>query len=149
MREAETEIAELLREHGSHEGAALSAYETLVEHVDVPGVRFLASIILEDERRHHRLIAEMLHQVESVLWEVDVEPQVPYLSPIVAPALREAIDELLEIEQADAEELRRLRKQVRSQSETSLLPLLADLMFHDTAKHIAILETLRRHTLAD
>lgn len=142
----EQSIARVLREHGSREGAALSAYEKLTDECDDPGIRYLATLILEDERRHHRLIDEMLHQIESFLWDVEVEPKVPYLRHRVDPDLRKATDELLALEREDAEELRRLRRQVRSQSPSSLLPLLVELMLHDTAKHIEILKVIRAHT---
>jgi len=142
----EQAIALVLREHGKREGAALSAYEKLTTECDDPGIRYLATMILEDERRHHRLIEEMLHQIESFLWDVEVEPKVPYLRRRVDPELREATDELLALEREDADELRRLRRQVRSQPSSSLLPLLVDLMVHDTAKHIEILKVIRAHT---
>ncbi len=87
----------------------------------------------------------MLHQMESFLWDVDVEPKVPYLPERVDPELRAATDELLKLERDDAAELRKLRRQVRSQPTSSLLPLLVDLMVHDTAKHIEILKVIRAH----
>jgi hypothetical protein len=142
-------LANLLREHAGREGEALRAYEDLVKGVDDPGVRFLASMILDDERRHHELITEMLHQVQSILWDVDVEPQVPHLTTRADPDLRAATDRLLALEREDAEELQQLRRQARTQSESTLLPLLAELMAHDTAKHIAILEVLHRHVRAE
>lgn len=145
VREDEVAIADLLREHGPREGAALAEYEQLVEKCDDPGIRYLAELILDDERRHHRVITEMLHQIESFLWEVDVEPQVPYLRVHRDAELREATEQLLKFEREDAAELRKLRKRMKSQTSSSMLPLLVDLMIHDTSKHIAILKLIRDH----
>jgi rubrerythrin len=142
----ERALAAALREHGPREGEALAAYEALIADCDDEAVTYLAGLILDDERRHHRLMTEMLNQVESLLWETELTPQVPHLRTRVDPDLRAATDALLEIERDDAKELRRLKRQVKSQSDSSMLPLLVDLMVHDTAKHIAILELIRAHT---
>lgn len=145
MISAERAIAAHLREHGPREGELLAAYEQLVDGCDDEGIRYLASMIIEDEHRHHRLVEEMLHQVESFIWEVDRDPQVPYLTERVDPDLRAATDELLALEREDARELKQLRREMRSQPKSSLLPLLVELMIHDTAKHIAILKVIRAH----
>lgn len=144
----ERAIATLLREHGPREGEALAEYQKLVAECTDEGVKYLASLILEDERRHHQVINEMLHQIESFLWDSEQEPRTPYLSERVDPELRAATDRLLEFEREDAKELRRLRREVKSQPSSSLLPLLVDLMIHDTAKHIEILKLIRKHTKA-
>lgn len=141
----EIAIAELLGEHGPREGAALAAYKRLADGVDDPGIRYLVELIMADEERHHRIINEMLHQIQSFVWETHVDPQVPYLGTIVDPELRAATDELIELEKQDAKELRRLKRQMRGQPSSSMLPLLVELMEHDTAKHIAMLKLIRAH----
>lgn len=141
----EIAIAELLGEHGPKESAALAAYKRLVEGVDDPGIKYLVDMIMTDEERHHRLITEMLHQIQSFVWDTHVDPQVPYLGTIVDAELRAATDQLIELEKEDAKELKRLKRQMRGQPSSSLLPLLVQLMEHDTAKHIAILKLLRSH----
>lgn len=146
VREAELAIAASLSAHGPREGAALEEYRTLMEQCDDAGIRYLAGLILDDEERHHRQINEMLHQIQSFLWETEVEPRVPYLTVRDDPDLHAATERLLEIEHEDAAELRNLRRQVRSQPSSSLLPLLVELMLLDTAKHIEILKLIKRHT---
>lgn len=145
VRDDELAIAAMLREHGPREGEALAEYKRLVEQCDDPGIRYLAELILADEERHHRQIGEMLHQIESFLWEVEIEPQTPYLGVHHDADLRAATDRLLKLEREDAAELRTLRKRIKSQSSSSLLPLLVELMIHDTSKHIAILKLIREH----
>lgn len=141
----EIAIAELLSEHGPRESGALLAYKQLVEGADDPGIRYLVEMIMADEERHHRVITEMLHQIQSFVWDTQVEPQVPYLGTLVDPELRAATDELIELEKEDARELKKLKRQMKGQPSSSMLPLLVEMMEHDTAKHIAILELIRSH----
>jgi hypothetical protein len=61
------------------------------------------------------------------------------------PALLQETKRLLAFEKSDAKELRQLRKALRQAPRSSLQPLLVDLMLHDTAKHISILEFIRDH----
>jgi hypothetical protein len=68
---------------------------------------------------------------------------VPHLRPHASPELKEATRQLLKMEKADSVELHRLREQLDGGPESSLLPLLVDLMINDTAKHIAILSFIR------
>lgn len=146
VRDAEMAIAAALRAHGEMEGAALAEYARLAETCEDAGIRYLIELILADERRHHRQIEEMLHQIESFLWEVDVQPSVPPARRRNDPELRAATERLLRIEREDAAELRELRRQMRTQPPTSLLPLLVELMLRDTSKHIAILKHIKRLT---
>ena len=57
---------------------------------------------------------------------------------------------LLAFEKEDMKELRRLRKELQwshgNPHGDPLLPLLVDLMLHDTAKHIDILKFIRART---
>ena len=59
------------------------------------------------------------------------------------PVLRNETERLLAFEKEDAKELRRLRKELRRSQGYPLLPLLVNLMLHDTAKHIDILRFIR------
>ena len=61
------------------------------------------------------------------------------------PELLAETRRLLAFEKSDAKELRQLRKVLRHTPRSSLQPLLVDLMLHDTAKHISILEFIRDH----
>ena len=146
-RDLELKLISMLRSHGAREGAALTNYERLVDESDDEGLRYLAGLILEDERRHHAVIEQMLNQIHSFVWEVDVQPSVPAIRRTVDPAVRAETQRLLRFEREDAKELRQLRRVLRrSPDRSSLLPLLVELMIHDTAKHIEILKFIRRHT---
>ncbi|MGE3689026.1 MAG: hypothetical protein AB7J47_22005 [Acidimicrobiia bacterium] len=140
-RDFEHRILEMLETHGAREGIALTSYKRVAEKSSAgPGVRYLVRLILEDEERHHRVFDEMANELKSFVWEVDVEPRVPAMSPRPDPELLEETRRLLAFEKEDAKELRQLRKAIKHSPKSSLHPLLVDLMLHDTNKHIAILE---------
>jgi hypothetical protein len=135
----------LLRAHGQSEGSALSAYQRLANASTDESIRYLSRLILEDEERHHRVMGEMLNQLESFVWEVDIGPGVPAVGRAVDPALLEQAKRLLAFERDDAKDLRRLRKALQHSPRSSLLPLLVDLMIHDTAKNVEILKFSLAH----
>ncbi len=140
-RDYEYAILHTLQNHGAREGAALEAYKRVLEESSASaGVRYLVRLILEDEQRHHQVFAEMANALQSFVEEVSVEPSVPALTPRRDPALLDQTRRLLALEKEDAKELGQLRKSLRGAPKSMLHPLLVDLMRHDTAKHIAILE---------
>ena len=141
----ELETISLLKGHGQREGAALASYQRLADDSSDEGIKYLVRLILEDEERHHRVILEMLNQLHSFVWDVELRPSVPGRLKPLDPSLLEATRQLLAMEKADAKELRRLRKELRHGPRSSLLPLLVNLMIHDTAKHIEILQFIRAH----
>lgn len=145
-RDLERRVINLLKEHGPREGEALAAYEQLAEESSDSAHRYLMELIIEDERRHHRVIEEMLHAVESFVWEVDVEPRTPAAVRRPDERIYEATGELLKLEREDARELRRLKKELRGSRAWSVHGLLVDVMLQDTNKHIKILEFIRRLT---
>ena len=100
---------------------------------------------MEDEARHHQQISEILNELRSSIWELDIQPRVPNLRVNRDAALRQATERLLVFEREDAKELRRLRRELRRYKEYQMFPLLLDLMIHDTAKHIDILQFIRSH----
>jgi len=141
----EREIVALLERHSNDEGRLLSAYQHFVEDADSPAVRYLVSMILEDERRHHRAMAEIANAVAWGDPQLSPEPAVPDVpwdaqdSTLLAETRR-----LLEEEHADRRNLQELRDQIRGLDDTTLWPLLIELMMLDTDKHIRILERVQR-----
>jgi hypothetical protein len=129
----------MLRSHDARERELLASYEQLAEQTEDEGVRYVIRLILEDEARHHEQVSEMLNNVQSALWDINLHPQIPSMSLRDHRALRETTKRLLAFEKEDAKELRRLRKELRRAPGYSLLPLIVDTLLHDTAKHIDIL----------
>ena len=145
------ELIEMLRTHGQREGSALSSYQRLAEQSDDEGLRYLVRLIMADETRHHQQIADMLDdELHPFRWYDDNPPTVPTIKVRDDPALRAETDRLLAFEKEDMKELRRLRKELQwshgNPHGDPLLPLLVDLMLHDTAKHIDILKFIRART---
>jgi len=148
-RDLEYAVLQLLTTHGQREGAALAAYERVAGEASAgDAVKYLVGLIIDDERRHHRVFEEMANELKSFVWEVDVEPRVPSAATRKDPALLAETKKLLAFEKQDAKELRQLQKLLRHGPKSSLHPLLVEVMLHDTAKHIAILEFIRGHLSA-
>jgi hypothetical protein len=145
-RDLEYSVLRMLETHGEREGTALASYERVAGESSASGaVQYLVRLILEDERRHHRVFAEMANELKSFVWEVAVEPRTPSMGDRSDPELLQETKRLLAFEKSDAKELRELRRALRHAPRSSLQPLLVDLMRHDTAKHISILEFIRDH----
>ena len=144
-RDLDIQAMALLRDHGEQEGGALESYRKLAEQSDNDWVRYLVGLIMEDETRHHRVIGEMLHRVQSYVWEVDVPHSVPAIGSPLDANLVDATQKLIAMEKSDGDELKRLRAALASGGSRSLLSLLVDMMIHDTAKHVLMLEFLYAH----
>jgi len=143
-READARILELLRTHDARESAVLGAYQQLVDESTDEGIRYLGQLILEDEERHHQILAQMAFRVEA--WKTGGGAAgTPSLTPRVNRELLDETRHLIALERADARELRTLQKELRYAPATSLLPLLVKLMLHDNAKHIEILQFIRAY----
>jgi hypothetical protein len=136
----------LLQSHSEREGVALADYKRLATKSTDDGIRYLMRLILADERRHHEQMEQMINTIQSFAWDVKVEPRVPSLPAQKDPTLLEDTRLLLEFEKEDSKHLRELRKHLKMASKTSLLPLLTELMMHDSAKHVAILQYIRDQT---
>lgn len=143
----ETELYEHLTSHIENERELLADYQQVAGGSDWPAFAYLASLILEDEKRHHRIFTELADSLRSDAEMRHVEPRIPPLYPRAThpEAIVEVTDRLLDREHRDAHELRRLAKQLRDAKDTTLWQLLVKLMEEDTAKHIHILEFVKDH----
>jgi hypothetical protein len=137
-------VLDLLESHARRERAAIEFYRRVAGESPGRGaVRYLIELILEEEERHHRVFEEMANDIQSFVWEVDVDPKLPTMPSGPNPELLAATRRLLQFEREDAKQLRQLRKLLQRSPKSWLHPLLVDLMVHDTAKHIAILKHVR------
>ena len=59
-------IVEALDRHGREEGELLERYQRFGEESESPWVRYLVKLVLEDERRHHRLLEDLAN---TIAWE--------------------------------------------------------------------------------
>ena len=143
-RPNEHDILADLAEHGDREIDALRAYRELLDDIEEPVVTYLVEQVLDDERRHHRLIADM---IDALRGDVDFDersPALPFVqryaaqSPI-GQALVMHTHQLIDIEEADRESLQNTLADLAEREDNSLLPVLVRMMLSDTEKHIAIL----------
>lgn len=131
--------------HVTNERDVLMGYVKLAESSPDEYVRYLATMIVEDERRHHQMFVEMRNRILSDITWRDASPQAPRVTvPEDRDELVRQAERYIDVEERDAEELRRLRREVRPMKDTSLLSLMVELMELDTQKHLRILEFIRR-----
>lgn len=137
----ERELVELLARHAEEESEFLEGYRRFSEDAESPAVRYLVRLIMEDEERHHRVMAELANSVAWGPTSTDDSQAVPDL-PVRPGNNRELIEktkQFLYAERRDHEELRDLRRKLNDVAETTLWALLVDTMLLDTEKHIKIL----------
>ncbi len=133
--------------HGEHEGEMVARYRRFATEASSPAVRYLVHLIVEDEVRHHQLLVELANRIA---W--GFTPERPAASTPDAFAIDGAASELaretkalLEEEERDRDALRTVRHEVSDFEETTLWPIVVDMMLADTDKHAAILRYILRH----
>jgi hypothetical protein len=144
---SDRDLVELLRRHGVDEGEILEEYQQFATSAESPLARYLVGLIIEDERRHHRVLEEMAN---SVAWG-GFDPghpveRLPKLDRSASSELRSQTRRLLEFEQQDARSLKALRKSLKDYADTTPWRLLVDTLLLDTQKHQLILEFILDHT---
>ncbi len=133
--------------HARREGAMLAEYASLAESTESNALRYVITILLEDERRHHRYFDDLAASLKSEAELSGDDPVIPRLDLDSADPveLRDVTNRLLANEKDDAKELRRLRKELHDVKDTTLWGLLVDVMLRDTEKHMEILRFVRQH----
>jgi hypothetical protein len=131
--------------HVDDERELLVAYQEAAVQSESAAFRYLVSIIVEDERRHHRVFAELADTLQT---EVDGLPEafaVPRLGHwgFERAQILELTDAFLAQERKDAVQLQDLEAELDPVKDTTMWPLLIRLMQADTSKHIAILEFVK------
>ncbi len=138
------EMVDLVVRHGTEEGQLLATYEQVAAHSPDEATRYLVGLIVEDERRHHRLLTELAN---AMAWEStpgSPEPSTPWLGRPVEGELLRQTQELRRAEQRDYRALRKLRRRVRPYARSTMWALVVDLMLLDTKKHATMLRFLEQ-----
>ena len=137
-----------LTEHMRREGAMLEEYVAIAEGTESKALAYLVNLLVEDEHRHHRFFSELASSLKSEAELSGVAPVIPRLDlRLVDKAeLVTTTKRLLEHEQSDAAELKRLHKELKDLQDTTLWGLLVQIMQRDTEKHIAILRFVSDHS---
>jgi hypothetical protein len=143
----EADLHDYLTSHLTNEADIASEYGELAQDTTFPAFAYLAAWILEDERRHHRVFADLARSIRAMAELDRAEDAIPSLHGPAAERERivASTNRFLNIEREDARELRQLRRRLRHIEKTSLLPFLVRLMQDDTRKHIRILKFVRSH----
>jgi hypothetical protein len=140
----DSEMMARLEQHLEDERASLVEYEKLAETSPDEPIRYLAGLLLEDERRHHRVLLEMLNWFRSSATLEVREPHVPWLTRSHDPTLAATVRRLRKQERHDLRELKTLRRRLSFLRRDSLLGVLVRSLELDTRKHMVYLETMQR-----
>lgn len=143
----EREVFAHLTEHVRQEQELLEEYVHAARESESKALGYLINLLIDDERRHHRMFIQL---AQSLKTDAEMRPEDP-----VVPRLdfhKENRAEVLEItgrlldrEESDLRELKRLHRELKEVKDTTLWDLLVELMERDTDKHIAILRFSRDH----
>lgn len=118
-------VTRLLDDHLDRERAVVESYERFAGQ-DLPDLpRYLIALVVDDEKRHHLLMAEMARAFD----DLDGTPPTGSLlrsamDQAPPPGLLEESERFLAAERADAKELRRLLKAMRVRPDHRLWDLL-------------------------
>jgi len=140
-----------LSAHSDTEREMLDAYREAAEESESAAFRYLVSMILDEELRHHRTFAELAQTLRIEVDQLRDEFPVPPLGHWGFDHRRtvELTDALLEQERRDTEELAQLAGDLEGVKDATMWHLLVELMQADTAKHVRILEFIRRHAAVE
>jgi len=137
---SEQELFEALLAHERDESDVISAYEEFAAESASDTVRYLVGLVIDDEKRHHRILSELANKVRAQATLERVGDQVPELDVRRDDrALLGATRRFLAVERRDRDELKRLARRVRSDTGSVLDAFVVDLLRADTERHIRIL----------
>jgi rubrerythrin len=130
--------------HESDEAEWLKIYQKIADESEDPLVRFLLSLIIADEERHHQIIDRMISRLKDDLAWTRPEriPQKKRVAGAKKAGLRATLERFLEVERKGIQGYERLSKASEGLDQ-DLFGLLCRTMVHDSVKHIDILEFLR------
>ncbi|MDP9075393.1 MAG: hypothetical protein M3N98_14765, partial [Actinomycetota bacterium] len=131
--------------HVSEEADLLDDYQRAADESQSSAFRYLVSIIVDEERRHHSMFRQL---AKTLAAEVDRGPEpsaVPRLGHwgFERARIAELTESFLSQERWDMAGLKELEVELAPVKDTTMWPLLVQLMEADTAKHIQILEFIK------
>lgn len=143
----EQSLYDHLTSHENDERQLLVEYQQAAAESQSAAFRYLASLIVEDETRHHRMFKDM---ADSLRIDAEMRPEEPPIPRLGGwgpdpHKVAELSDRLVQHEEMDLEVLHRIRKELGDIKDTTLWALLMRLMELDTVKHTEILNFVRRH----
>jgi rubrerythrin len=134
------ELIARMSRHVASERAVLERYRNLARATTRDDVRYLLTMIAEEEERHHARMAQIANAIRRDFRHEIFEPAVPDLSVLPLPfKLAEETRAMLEIEQRDENEMRELAEQLSEIEGGEIWVMLVESLIADTQKHKAIL----------
>ena len=147
---ASTVVDEVIAQMSRHvlsEKAVLERYRNLARATTRDDVRYLLTMIAEEEERHHARMAQIVNAIRRDFHGEIFEPAVPDFSALPLPFdLGEETRTMLEIEQRDEEEMRVLSRMLSGIDNGEVWAMLVDTLIADTKKHQTILEFILEHS---
>ena len=145
-----------LMSHVEAERGLLEDYSAAAKKSPSKALSYLINLLIEDEVRHHRIFTDLVESVKAKekQWEEghwsEEDTVIPrndffQLDQGDQNAVIDLTKQLIQKEQQDRHELKRLQRELRDVKDTTLWSLLVDLMERDTQKHIAILQFAKKH----
>lgn len=138
------ELYDALLAHQSEESDVISAYEAFAENTSSEAVRYLICMVLDDEKRHHRVLSDLANAVRADATFDRQGTRVPLLDVRHRDqSLLEATDRFIAIERKDRAELKRLARKVRRVG-GEFDAFMIGILQADTQRHIRILRFIRQ-----
>lgn len=143
----ERELFKHLTDHIIQERDLLEEYATAARSTESKALAYLIHLLIEDEHRHHGLFKQLAQSLKSSAELTADSPEVPRMDfdNENRVGVLEVTQRLLDREEDDLRELKRLHRELRVVQDTTLWDLLVELMERDTEKHIAILRFAHSH----
>lgn len=139
-------LYEHLSGHVEDEHEVLQAYSALADSTGSEAFKYVAELILDEERRHHQVLRDLTEAVRRAA-SLSGEPSpIPHLDLYKdREAILAATDRLLAVEEEDQRHLKALAKELEDFEGTTLWSLLVKLMQADNDKHRMILKFVKRN----
>ncbi len=138
--------AELL-EHAFKEDELLHSYQRVAQQSGSPYVRYLVDLIVADEKRHHDLFADWALQLADHATFRSAEGSMPEVQEVPGDheTLLAATERLMAAEREDLRKTRQFRKETRDMRNTTVWPIVLDIMARNAKSHIRVLKFIRKH----
>ena len=138
------ELYDALLDHEREESEVIAEYEAFAESSPSQAVRYLIRMVLDDEKRHHRVLSELANAVRADATFDRSGTRVPFLDVHRHDqSLLHATDRFIAIERKDRAELKRLARKV-GRVGGELDAFVIGLLQSDTQRHIRILRFIRQ-----
>lgn len=142
----EQQLYDHLCAHAEHERDTLVAYQHLAERTGSEAFKYLAGMILADERRHHELLNDLAETVRRSAALSGDDPLIPHVDfRVDRDEIIALTERFLAVEEEDNRQLEQLAKELKDVRDTTLWALVLRLMQDDNAKHRRILTFIRDH----